>query len=130
MREQVGKMARLPCTECSVTLALLALYESMCAEETHGECRFELKGKPRLALTMPVLIFPQSPFTLVCHALTMFFLLHHAPALSGYDSHLCDNPQLRRADATIPHEKLPVLRDPVIQICKTSSSVILIGFSL
>jgi len=52
----------------------------------------------------------------------MLFLLYHAPTLSGYHSHLHDDPQLHRADATLPHKKLTV-RDPVIQICKTSPSV-------
>ena len=95
--------------------------------QSDRECRVEPKGKPRLVLMMPMLIFPQSSFTQPTTALA---LLHHTPTLSGHHSHLCDNPQLRRAVATIPHEKLPVLRDPVFQICKASSSVILIAFSL
>jgi len=54
--------------------------------------------------------------------LLCWFPLHHAPTLSGYHSRPCDSPQLHHADATLQHKKLPV-RDPVIQICKTSPSV-------
>ena len=120
-------MASVSCTKCSVTSVSLAFCKSVCTEETHprlqsdGECRVEPTGKLRLPLTIPRLIFPQSPF-IACHALTMLFLLYHAPTLSGYHSHLHDDPQLHRADATLPHKKLTV-RDPVIQICKTSPSV-------
>jgi hypothetical protein len=49
-------------------------FSSLCAPrrlhprlQSGGECRVEPKGKPRLALMMPMLILPQPPFT-ACHA--------------------------------------------------------------
>ena len=53
-------------------------------------------------------------YSLPCESYYYVVSTTSSAMLSGCHSHLCDDHQLHRADATIPHKKLPI-RDPVIQ---------------